>query len=301
MPLGAAAGDVAGGADPVGYSAITQVAIAITYHLLRHQTIHREPLMLDLAELDGGVLSSGAYRHPLPGLARWLVSLRGGQPLLSGEVSSEPAGGVAAIGVWFRRDPDQLVQAVIEASLVTDLDAGSAVAAAAVAGAVAGGCFAMSGLDLVRGAAETAERAASVVAATPDRFTGAGLAGAVPAMLRAHARVVREGPEAIVAVVKAAEVGPLEPVLLGILLGGGPEPVAAIEAAAVNGGSLAGSITGAVVGARVGLRRWPWKVPNETWFAELGRRLVDHVSEVRDLPVPFAVEIRMTEAARTTR
>ncbi len=53
------------------------------------------------------------------------------------------------------------------------------------------------------------------------------------------------------------------------------------------------------MGARSGLLRWPWRVPNDTWFAEIGRRLVIRNRELRDLPVPQAVEERMTMMIRT--
>jgi hypothetical protein len=60
----------------------------------------------------------------------------------------------------------------------------------------------------------------------------------------------------------------------------------------MSGGSETGAVTGAIVGARSGLRLWPWRVANETWFAEIGRRLVTRYREVRDLPIPYAVEER---------
>jgi hypothetical protein len=40
-------------------------------------------------------------------------------------------------------------------------------------------------------------------------------------------------------------------------------------------------------------------VHNDTWFAEIGRRLVSRHAEIRDLPIPYAVEERMLMAART--
>jgi hypothetical protein len=49
-----------------------------------------------------------------------------------------------------------------------------------------------------------------------------------------------------------------------------------------------------MVGGRVGLKAWPWVVPNSTWFAEIGRRLVSSNRETRDIPVPYQVEERLT-------
>ncbi len=72
------------------------------------------------------------------------------------------------------------------------------------------------------------------------------------------------------------------------------EPYRLIEVAASTGGSEMASMVGAMVGARVGLRLWPWVVPNNTWFAEIGRRLVTGDRETRDIPVPYQVEERLT-------
>jgi hypothetical protein len=53
-------------------------------------------------------------------------------------------------------------------------------------------------------------------------------------------------------------------------------------------------MVGAIVGARSGLRLWPWVIPNDIWFAEIGRRMVSRNQETRDLPVPYSVEERIT-------
>ena len=63
-----------------------------------------------------------------------------------------------------------------------------------------------------------------------------------------------------------------------------------IEQAARIGGSVLGAAVGGIVGARVGIKAWPWAFANDTWFAEIGRRLVRGPDEVRDLPIPYAVE-----------
>jgi hypothetical protein len=84
--------------------------------------------------------------------------------------------------------------------------------------------------------------------------------------------------------------------VVAILLAASPsiEPYRLIEVAATIGGSEMASMVGAMVGARVGLRLWPWVVPNNTWFAEIGRRLVSGNRETRDIPVPYQVEERLT-------
>jgi hypothetical protein len=84
--------------------------------------------------------------------------------------------------------------------------------------------------------------------------------------------------------------------LLGILIVApfGGEPYRQVDRAASLGGSELATIVGAMAGARAGLRLWPWVVPNDTWFAEIGRRLVNGNQETRDLPVPYYVEERLT-------
>ena len=49
-------------------------------------------------------------------------------------------------------------------------------------------------------------------------------------------------------------------------------------------------MAGAIVGARVGPHRWPWRVVNDLWFAELGRRLANQDGRFEDLPDAYAVE-----------
>ena len=71
-----------------------------------------------------------------------------------------------------------------------------------------------------------------------------------------------------------------------------------VEQAARVGGSVLGAAVGAMVGARVGILAWPWAFANDTWFAEIGRRLVRGPDEIRDLPIPYAVEQHLMSGAR---
>jgi hypothetical protein len=75
------------------------------------------------------------------------------------------------------------------------------------------------------------------------------------------------------------------------------DPVA--EAARLAG-SNGGAAAGAILGARVGIRAWPWAFANDTWFAEIGRRLARGPNEVRDLPIPYAVEQHLNSGVRQT-
>lgn len=298
--LAAAAGDVAGAADPTSYSAITQAATVIAYHLLTHGALDRDQLARGLLELAGAEEGRFTYRAPSAAFGEWLTSSLRGSPTVSSLPSAEPAARVIPVGVFLRRDPDLLVHAAVQTARITHLDAASAVTAAAVAGAVAGSCFVQAGADLVLGAAETADRAVRLVAEEPYRFGDTGSAAAVPDRLRRLARTAASEPEEIVAAADPSA-GGVAVALAGIVLGANKwaEPIRLIEVAAQHGGSEAGSITGGIVGARSGLVRWPWRVHNDTWFAEIGRRLVNRHAEIRDLPIPYAVEERMLMASRT--
>lgn len=300
--LAAAAGDVAGGADPTSYSAITQAATVLAYHLLSSGPVERDVLARGLVEMAGGEEGRFTYRAPSAAFEEWVKSSLRGNPTVSSLASSEPAARSVPIGVFHRRSPDLLVASAVNASRVTHLDAATAVVAAAVAGAVAGSCFVQAGADLVFGAAETADQAVKLIEAEPYRFGDANLAGTVPARLRSLATFASREPDEIVAAVRGdGRVQGIDGAVLGIILGANKlaDPIKLIEAAALAGGSEAGSVAGGVVGARSGLIRWPWRVHNDTWFAEIGRRLVTRHAEIRDLPIPYAVEERMLMAART--
>lgn len=301
--LAAAAGDVAGGADPTAYSAVTQASTVIAYHLLTHSVVERDELSRDLAELAGGTHGRFTYRAPSEAFEEWLKSAGRGSPTVSALASSEPAARSVPIGVFHRREPERLVTSAVNAARVTHLDAASAVVAAAVAGAVAGSCFVQAGADLVMGAAETADSAVALIEDEPYRFGDVTAARSVPNRLRGLARLVTAEPDEITDRARS-ELDSLEGVggaLLGVLLGANrlAEPIRLIEVAALAGGSETGAICGGIVGARSGLVRWPWRVHNDTWFAEIGRRLVTRHDEIRDLPIPYAVEERMLMAART--
>lgn len=300
--LAAAAGDVAGGADPTSYSAITQAATVLAYHLLSSGLVERDILARGYVEMAGGEEGRFTYRAPSAAFEEWIRSSMRGNPTVSSLASSEPAARSVPIGVFHRRSPELLVASAVNASRVTHLDAATAVLSAAVAGAVAGSCFVQAGADLVFGAAETADQAVKLIESEPYRFGDANLAETVPARLRSLATVASREPEDIVAAVTSDDrVGGVDGAILGIILGANKlaDPIRLIEAAAVAGGSEAGSVAGGIVGARSGLIRWPWRVNNDTWFAEIGRRLVTSHAEIRDLPIPYAVEERMLMATRT--
>jgi hypothetical protein len=298
--LAAAAGDVAAASShPRGYSARTQAATVLAYHVIGHAGVVRADLASELAALDGEPES--VYVRPSESFRAWLDSVTGGAPAVSSLPTSEMATRVVPLGVWFRTDPDALVRSAVEAVRVENLHAPSIAAAVAVAGAVAGSSLAMAGRDLVLGAGETALRAAALMESEDYRFSRVADAVGVGETLTDLKTGVGMPFDAALEAVAARGIGPeLAPALASIVAAADPgaDPVLTIDAAAGAGGPDGGFLVGALVGARLGLRRWPWTVPNETWFAEIGRRLVAHVTELRDLPIPYAVEQRMQSHVR---
>jgi ADP-ribosylglycohydrolase len=298
-PLGAAAGDVAGGANLTGYSSITQTTTIVGYHLLRLGAVDRPSLEAEFVEMHGLEGAGSVYRSLSVPFRRWLETARAGHAEPSVEFGLEPACRVAPIGVWFRRDPGGLVDAAIDVATATHAHAPAIVTAAAVAGAVAAGAFAQTGRDLVFAAAETADRALDRLGPRLRTLEAVEDAPVVGARLRGGADLV-DAPHHEVAteVLSAGDGTALDHVVAALVLGSKPgiESYHLIEAAARMGGSPAAAMVGAIVGARTGIRQWPWIVPNDTWFAEIGRRLVDHHAEVRDLPLPYAVEERLLSA-----
>lgn len=290
--LGMAAGDTAGGDWPDGYSSPTQQAVVVAYHLFRHGRLERELLGAELAELDGDEEDPTVFRHLSPQLRRWLDSVRTGEPEYSSDVSLDPALRAVPLGVWFRRHPDDLVEAVLDCARVTHLDAPSAVLATALAGAVAGGCFAQNGRDLLMAVSEVSGRAARVVESDDLRYAHLDRVSEVMERLHGALDLVGAGGEQL------AEVAddPVGMVTVGLALSA---PVAAdrhapVEAAAAIGGSRLGAVVGSILGARMGIRSWGWDFPNDTWFMAIGERLVQGRTDLMELPVPYAVEQRVT-------
>lgn len=295
--LGAAAGDVAGGNSTSGYSATTQQATVVAYHLLRGDGIDRALLADDWRELGPDDENPSVYRAPSDAFLAWLEATAGGQGAVTVEPSSEPAARVYPVGVWFRRDPDRLLNAAISVARVTHIDAATVVGAAAIAGAVAACSFGQVGRDLLLGSAELTEQALNTISREDYLYSRMDAARALPSQLREAATwVTSHGTDPIKRAAAGGRPSASEAPLVAITLASSAsiEPFRLIEAAASVGGSEVASMVGAMVGARVGLRFWPWVVPNSTWFAEIGRRLVTGNRETRDIPVPYQVEERLT-------
>ncbi|MGH8959054.1 MAG: ADP-ribosylglycohydrolase family protein [Acidimicrobiia bacterium] len=291
--LAAAAGDVAGAASAVAYSALTQQATVVAYHLMANDGVQGSALARDWSELAAEESNPSVYRAVSPDFEEWVTRVESGDAQRSSRPSAEPAARVAPVGIWFRRRPGELVVGALEVSRLTHLDATTAVAAAAMAGATAASCFAQSGRDLLIAAAEISSQALSLVEEEAT-FTNVDEARGFPRRFLEASSLVRAGPEEVVAELGWRE-GPDE-VLMAVALACGAEQTAegVLQAAAETGGSRLAAMVGALVGAREGIRTWPWIVPNSTWFAEIGRRLVSGHRETRDLPVPYFVEESLT-------
>jgi ADP-ribosylglycohydrolase len=289
--LGAAAGDVAGGQVATAYSSLTQCATVLAYHLLENDGVEPQGLASGWLELLGEEEVPSVYRGVSSDFERWLTAARAGEAAATAVASFEPAARIHPIGVWFRRRPELLVEAAIRTARLTHMDAVSVVAAVAVAGGVAASCYGQVGRDLLLGAAEVAGKGLETIEGEEYLFSRVaearllvtGLAGAVSGFAHPAREIPADLPE------------PSHQVLAALRLAATPgEPHRLIEQASQQGGSALAAAVGAMVGARVGIRSWPWVIPNDTWFVEIGRRLVAGNRETRDIPVPYMVEERIT-------
>lgn len=294
--LAAAAGDVAGQNVEGTYGANTQIGTVLAYHLMRNGEVDRDVLRAEVMLLDGVGETHQVYRGEEPDLRGWLDSVRNGEAVASTQNTAGPAVRALAAGLKFRHDSNALVAAVLQASRMTNLNAASVLAAVVAAGSVAASSFHQVGKDLFLGAAETADQAITQLAGEEFRFSDMDVAMQLPGRVRELCSLVDSDPKEIVGKL-SNDNGPhggVDGVLLGLAIAGNKhfDSVPLIDAAAQAGGSNVGSIAGAIVGARQATSMWPWRVPNDTWFAEIGRRLVAGESETRDLPIPYAVEER---------
>lgn len=292
--LGLAAGDTAGGVWDLGYSAITQQATIISYELIATGGIDRGQLVDALLELDGSRDEEPVYRSESPEFRSWLDNAALGTPVPDETPSLDPIGRSAPLGLFYRREPESLYQEVIRLNHLFHTDARSILSGVIVSAAVAASCFGQVGRDLILGVAE------SVAPAVDELSSGSLVLDSVESISGSGERIrgliehygVRSGAEAIQMVSDSAEPGPLD-IALALLLISAPTAERSHGPVAEGvrlGASNAGAGVGAILGARVGIRAWPWAFANDTWFAEIGRRLVRGPQEIRDLPIPYAVE-----------
>lgn len=295
--LGLAAGDTAGGAWELGYSAVTEQATVLAYELIVSRSLDADAFASSLLVMDGADDDEPVFRSESPEFRMWLDRARAGSTLPGEEPSLDAAARASVLGVAHRRQPDRLVEDAVALGRLFHRDAVTVASGVMAAAAVAASCFAQSGLDLLAGVGES-------LRSSLDRlqgFDGSDRLGSVPSQIEGLLGVVgvSSGDEAL-DLVGGDRTDPLQLTLAGILLAA---PVAhrhhvPIEQAARIGGSRLGALVGAIVGARVGIRAWPWAFANDTWFAEIGRRLVRGPDEVTDLPIPYAVEQHLMSGGR---
>ena len=290
--LGVAAGDSAGGAWDLGYSAITEQVVILAYGLITSERVDHGDLVRSLLEMDGIDEEEPVFRSETAEFRSWLDRARSGKTVPGTESSMDASYRALVLGVAHRRSPMVLVEECIALGRLFHDDDETVLAGVMAGAAVAASCYAQSGMDLIAGVAETTSQGVNVMG-SPSAIEN------VPELVRSMmGRVgITDGGEALEA---TGGHDPVRMVLAGILLAA---PVAhrhhvPIEQAARIGGSSLGAVVGAIVGARVGIRAWPWAFANDTWFAEIGRRVVRGPAEVADLPIPYAVEQHLMSGGR---
>jgi ADP-ribosylglycohydrolase len=288
--LGVAAGDAAGGAWELGYSAVTEQATVISYLLIEHHHLDPRELVRALREMDGSEDGEAVYRSETPHFRAWLDRAAAGSPVPEEEPSLDGVIRAVPIGVAFRRDPSAVTRETLAMGRIFDRHSKSLAAGVMSAAAVAASCFGQSGADLIAGVADTVLPLVDTISAGAlDPESLESLEEVLGSMVGAVG--LRDGSQAL-GLVGGDLTDPLHLMMAGILLAA---PISErhhtpIEQAARIGGSTLGAAVGAIVGARVGIRAWPWAFANDTWFAEIGRRVSRGPDEVRDLPIPYAVE-----------
>lgn len=286
----------------MGYSAITEQATVIAYDLIAHGQLDRARLVAALRELDGSNEEEPVYRSESPEFRAWLDRAATGTPAPDETPSLDPMGRSAPIGVAYRRNSEALYQEAIGLNRIFHTDGESILSGVVAATAVAASCFGQAGRDLLKGVAEAVGPAVDEIAGGSVGLAGPDRISDVPE--RIHGLVAafgsRTAAEAMAAVTDSPEPGPIDVMLACLLISAptGEAPHEPVAQAVKIGGSNAGAAVGAIIGARTGIRAWPWPFANDTWFAELGRRLVRGPQEIRDLPIPYAVEQHLISGNR---
>jgi hypothetical protein len=294
--IGLAAGDTAGGLWELGYSAITQQATVVAYHLIEHGSLETASLEKSIRELDGAADEEPVYRAESRGFRSWLEGRAGVEG--DGPGPLDAAAGAIPLGVTFRKDPDQLWEAAMAMGAMFGEDPIARLCGVIASASVAASCFGQSGRDMVAGVIETVAAASSTPGA---QARSGGWPDVIPELEALLPMVgVSEAEEAVQMVAGGTPPTPWDLVKVGLLLSAPPVTRShlPVENAARVGGSHLGAMVGGIIGARVGIRAWPWAFANDTWFAEIGRRLVRGPHQVDDLPIPYAVEHHLNQGER---
>jgi hypothetical protein len=271
----------------------------IAYQLIEGKALDLDAVVSSLRELDGSNEEEPVYRAESPQFRAWLDQAAAGRPVPEEDQSLDAAPRAVPLGVTLRREPGRLRDEALALGRLFHDNPASILSGVVAAGAVAASCFGQSGRDLVTGIVEITEPAAAALA--PDPTSGAEPGDLVEGIRQMSRHVgVGDGDEALALITDGREPTPWDLVGAGLLLSA---PVMdrshlPVEQAARIGGSPLAAMVGGIVGARVGIRAWPWAFANDTWFAEIGRRLVRGPNEIRDLPIPYAVEHHLISGER---
>ena len=138
--LGFAAGDAAGGAWEMGYSAVTEQVTVISYQLIENRHLDPTLLVSRLRELDGAEDEGNVYRSETPHFRAWLDRAAAGSAVPEMEPSTDGIARGVPIGVAFRKEPEKVVEEAVAVGRMFHRDAS---------------CFGQSGRDLISGVAET--------------------------------------------------------------------------------------------------------------------------------------------------
>jgi ADP-ribosylglycohydrolase len=285
--LGLAAGEQ--GAGPA-YGYRTQLAIVIAYELLNEGHVRESGVRRRLLAMGGSERS--VFRHP----PQWLTLFLDRE----GRAGAGPgpyggAGGATRsvpIGLWHRQHPADLLADAVQAATATHTDAQSIVLSCATAAAVAGTSFGQSGRDLIAGVLEAASSAVPLIE-SDERLEGD--ARPTLRLLERGLQIVGRPADQILAELEAAPDSAAE-VVAGLVMAAPltDDPFRTVgRAIELNRRGLT-AVVGAVTGTRLGLVKWPWSIANDTWFAEIGRRLVARHQMAADLPDPYEVEDRLS-------
>jgi hypothetical protein len=297
--LGLAAGDAAGGAWELGYSAVTEQAAVISYELIKARRVVPDDVVAVLRELDGAQDEDPVYRAETPAFRAWLDRAGKEGPRPSDRPLLDGVARAPVVGVAFRKDPDRLVEEALALARMFDRHPSSLLANLIAASATAASCYAQSGRDLIAGVREAVMPVlAQIDPASDHGGTPEGLGGLFEAAIRGVGVV--DGLEAL-EIAGGDRTDPVHAALAALLLAAPAQERfhVPVEQSARIGGSVLGAFAGAMVGARLGIKGWPWAFANDTWFAEIGRRLVRGPDMVEDLPIPYAVEHHLMYGPRS--
>jgi len=271
--LGAAAGDMLVSGTRGAYGSAVQQMVFTAYQFLRSLPIERYTTAANLLEYaapeDGRM---NVFRTPGAWLNVFIEEAKLAPPTPLPFVNAGAAIRAVPVGVWFRKDPAALVDGTIETIQATHSRPESSVVGCMIAGAVAAAGYGQSGRDLVNGAIEIGRQSETRV----------GTSTGVPDVLERTRALVELGAKDVSAEVMSWELDDPEVEAAAITI--------AIAARPFDEASIVVRDAAGIVGAHSGLHRWPWPVPNDLWFAEVGRRLARQHAYVDDLPDPYAVE-----------